>query len=82
MSPLVSLKNTSAPGLLRRLSTSGGLEILSAIEKQNYAVLGNRPSISKTRKLALVGRAAVAKLFSGTRRTHQDQPNQGGVKQI
>ncbi len=60
----------------------GGLEILNAIEKQNYAVLGNRPSISKSRKLALVGRAAVAKLFSGARRTHQDQPNQSGVKPI
>ena len=38
----------------------------NAIEKQNYAVLGNRPSISKPRKLALVARAAMAKLF-GTR---------------
>jgi squalene synthase HpnC len=47
----------------------GGQEILNAIEKQNYAVLGNRPSISKSRKLALVARAATAKLlgkFGGT----------------
>src|SRR5579871_1759723 len=45
------------------LFSRGGLEILSAIEKQNYAVLGNRPSISKTRKLALVTHAAMSKLF-------------------
>ena len=46
------------------LFSRGGLEILNAIEKQDYAVLGNRPSISKSRKLALVARAAAGKLFS------------------
>lgn len=46
------------------LFTRGGLEILNAIEKQDFAVLGNRPSISKTRKLALVAHAAIDKLFS------------------
>jgi squalene synthase HpnC len=45
------------------LFSRGGLEILNAIEKQGYAVLGNRPAISKTRKLALVAHAAMAKLF-------------------
>jgi squalene synthase HpnC len=45
------------------LFSRGGLEILNAIEKQNYGVLGNRPSISKMRKLALGARAAMAKLF-------------------
>lgn len=45
------------------LFTRGGQEILNAIEAQNYAVLGNRPSISKGRKLALVGRAALGKLL-------------------
>jgi phytoene/squalene synthetase len=45
------------------LFSRGGMEILNAIEKQNYAVLGNRPAISKSRKLALVARAAVAKMF-------------------
>jgi len=45
------------------LFSRGGLEILNAIEKQNYAVLGNRPSISKPRKVALVARAATGKLF-------------------
>ncbi len=46
------------------LFSRGGQEILNAIEKQNYAVLGNRPSISRPRKLALVARAALGKLFS------------------
>jgi len=45
------------------LFSRGGLEILNAIEKQDYAVLRNRPSISKTRKLSLVARAAMSKLF-------------------
>jgi phytoene/squalene synthetase len=46
------------------LFSRGGQEILNAIEKQSYAVLGNRPAISKPRKLALVARAALGKLFS------------------
>jgi squalene synthase HpnC len=41
----------------------GGQEILNAIEEQDYAVLGNRPSISKPRKLSLVARAATRKLL-------------------
>jgi squalene synthase HpnC len=45
------------------LFTRGGQEILNAIEKQGYAVLGSRPSISKSRKLALVARAALGKLL-------------------
>ena len=45
------------------LFSRGGLEILNAIEKQSYAVMGKRPAISKTRKLALVAHAAMAKLF-------------------
>ncbi len=49
------------------LFSRGGQEILHAIEKQDYAVLGNRPSISKPRKLALVARAAIAKLTGGTK---------------
>jgi squalene synthase HpnC len=44
------------------LFSRGGQEILNAIERQNYAVLGRRPAISKTRKLALVARAALGKL--------------------
>jgi squalene synthase HpnC len=45
------------------LFTRGGREILNAIERQNFAVLGRRPVISKTRKLALVARAALGKLL-------------------
>jgi squalene synthase HpnC len=45
------------------LFTRGGQEILNAIERQNYAVLGRRPVISKPRKLALVARAAIGKLW-------------------
>jgi squalene synthase HpnC len=47
------------------LFTRGGQEILNAIERQNFAVLGRRPVISKPRKLALVARAAVGKLLGG-----------------
>ena len=45
------------------LFTRGGREILNAIERQGFAVLGRRPSISKSRKLALVARAALGKLL-------------------
>ena len=45
----------------------GGQEILNAIERQHYAVLGRRPAISKTRKLALVARAALGKLLGKQR---------------
>ena len=45
------------------LFSRGGIEILHAIEKQDFAVLGNRPAISKSRKLALVAHAALAKMF-------------------
>jgi squalene synthase HpnC len=47
------------------LFSRGGQEILNAIQQQNYAVLGNRPVISKPRKLALVARAALGKLLRG-----------------
>ncbi|HZR55956.1 MAG TPA: squalene synthase HpnC [Terriglobales bacterium] len=45
------------------LFSRGGMEILNAIENQGFNVLGNRPSISKPRKLALVARAAWGKLL-------------------
>jgi squalene synthase HpnC len=45
------------------LFSRGGMEILNAIERQHYAVLGRRPAISKARKLALVARAAMGKLL-------------------
>src|SRR5580698_7243921 len=69
------------------LFSHGGQEILNAIEKQNYAVLGNRPAISKPRKLALVARAAHSKLFAGkslagARRTERGKDKRSGVNQI
>jgi squalene synthase HpnC len=45
------------------LFSRGGQEILNAIERQGFAVLGRRPAISKSRKLALVARAALGKLL-------------------
>ncbi len=45
------------------LFSRGGEEILNAIERQHYAELGRRPTISKTRKLALVARAALGQLL-------------------
>jgi squalene synthase HpnC len=49
------------------LFSRGGQEILNAIERQDYAVLGRRPAISKARKLALVARAALGKLLGKPR---------------
>jgi squalene synthase HpnC len=45
------------------LFSRGGQEILNSIERQSFAVLGQRPAISKPRKLALVARAALGKLL-------------------
>jgi phytoene/squalene synthetase len=45
------------------LFSRGGKEILNAIQRQGYAVLGRRPAISKSRKLSLVARAALGKLL-------------------
>ena len=45
------------------LFSRGGQEILNAIERQNFAVLGRRPAISQARKLALVARAALGKFL-------------------
>ncbi|MGB7148877.1 MAG: squalene synthase HpnC, partial [Terriglobales bacterium] len=45
------------------LFSRGGQEILNAIERQNFAVLGQRPAISKSRKLTLVARAALGKVM-------------------
>lgn len=44
------------------LFSRGGLEILSAIERQDYDVLRQRPVISKTRKLRLVLGALIRKI--------------------
>jgi phytoene/squalene synthetase len=45
------------------LFSRGGLEILRAIEGQDYDVLSSRPSISKPKKLALAMRALSSKLL-------------------
>jgi squalene synthase HpnC len=45
------------------LFSRGGLEILRAIERQDYDVLTARPAISKSRKLALALRAVSGKLL-------------------
>jgi squalene synthase HpnC len=45
------------------LFSRGGQEILNAIERQGFAVLGCRPVISKPRKLALVARAALRRFL-------------------
>jgi squalene synthase HpnC len=45
------------------LFSRGGMEILRAIENQDFDVLRSRPVISKPRKLMLVARAAAGKLL-------------------
>jgi phytoene/squalene synthetase len=67
------------------LFSRGGQEILNSIERQGFAVLGRRPAISKTRKLALLARAAMGKLFGrsdaeGAPLAHQDSDKTNGVK--
>lgn len=47
-----------------RLFSTGGLEILRAIERQRYDVLSSRPSLSKGSKLKLALRALAAKAQS------------------
>jgi squalene synthase HpnC len=85
--PLVSKVNKDL-AIDLELFTRGGQEILNAIERQNFAVLGNRPVISKPRKLALVIRAALGKLLATSipneeaRRTVQDSKNRRGVEQV
>jgi squalene synthase HpnC len=45
------------------LFSRGGQEILNAIERQDFAVLGHRPALSKARKLTLIARAALGKVL-------------------
>jgi phytoene/squalene synthetase len=47
------------------LFTRGGQEILNAIERQGYDVLSRRPVISKSRKLGLLARAMLGRVFGG-----------------
>jgi squalene synthase HpnC len=69
------------------LFTRGGQEILNAIERQDFAVLGRRPVISKMRRLALVARAALGKFFpraaaAGTKVHPSHRENKSGVEKI
>ncbi|MBV8476905.1 MAG: squalene synthase HpnC [Acidobacteria bacterium] len=45
------------------LFSRGGQEILNAIERQGFAVLGRRPVVSKRRKFILLARSALGKLI-------------------
>ena len=45
------------------LFSRGGMEILNAIEASGYDVLSSRPTLSRARKLALVGRAAWSRML-------------------
>jgi len=45
------------------LFSRGGQGILDAIERQQFKVLGRRPALSRTRKLALLARAAWGRLL-------------------
>ncbi len=62
------------------LFSRGGIEILSAIERQDYAVLGRRPSISKARKLALVARAALRPLMFSRLTFRTGKPKQESAR--
>lgn len=53
------------------LFSRGGLEILHAIERQEYDVLSKRPSISKATKFALLLRAVSGKLLPFLRLGHR-----------
>ena len=55
------------------LFSRGGLEILNAIEAQNYDVLRGRPAISKWRKVGLLWTALSGKLVS-RRGRNRDRP--------
>ena len=72
--PLIGLVNRDLAVDLD-LFSRGGLEILRAIERQDYDVLSARPAISKSTKAKLALRAVAAKLLPflrlGGRRTEQ-----------
>ncbi len=60
--PLIGMVNREL-ALDLDLFSRGGLEILRAIERQNYDVLSARPAISKSTKLQLALRALTGKLL-------------------
>jgi hypothetical protein len=60
--PLIGMVNREL-GLDLDLFSRGGLEILRAIERQNFDVLSARPAISKSTKLQLAMRALTGKFL-------------------
>jgi squalene synthase HpnC len=62
--PLVKMVNRSL-ALDVELFSRGGLAILRAIEKQDYDVLGRRPSLSGLRKVELAFRALAGRIALG-----------------
>jgi squalene synthase HpnC len=74
--PLVS-KVDAALAIDIELFSRGGQEILHAIERQQFAVLGRRPVISKSRKLTLVARAALGKLLGASSDSGGRKPEAG-----
>jgi len=53
--------------------TRGGLAVLDAIESQGYDTLHQRPSVSKLKQAALLGRALVAHLIGSNPRTPEGE---------
>ena len=74
--PLVS-KVDAALAIDIELFSRGGQEILHAIERQQFAVLGRRPVISKSRKLTLLARAALGKLLGASGDSGGRKPEAG-----
>jgi squalene synthase HpnC len=74
--PLVS-KVDAALAIDIELFSRGGQEILHAIERQQFAVLGRRPVISKSRKLTLGARAALGKLLGASGDSGGRKPEAG-----
>ena len=70
--PLIGMVNRDL-ALDLDLFSRGGLEILRAIERQDYDVLSARPAISKSTKLALALRAVSGKLLPFLRLGRHDR---------
>lgn len=60
------------------LFSRGGLEILNAIERQNYDVLSARPAIGKSTKVQLALRAVTGKFFPFLRLGSKQAPRGAG----
>ena len=74
--PLIGRVDRSL-GLVLDLFSRGGLEILRAIDRQDYDVLATRPVIAKSAKRALALRAAGGKVLPFLRLHHQSNGSNG-----